>query len=55
MEPSVEFGGEAERAAGGVECVTGVFIATESATDSVVERDVWEACAEERRSQAWAG
>jgi hypothetical protein len=55
MEPSVEFGGEAERAVGGVECVMGVFIATELVTDSVVERDVWEAHAEERHGQVWAG
>ena len=41
-EPSVEFGGKVERAAGEVECVMEVLTVTESAMEDVVERDVWE-------------
>ncbi len=41
-EPLVEFGGEVESAPGEVERVTGALTATESASDVVVETDVWE-------------
>jgi len=41
-DPLVELGGEVDSAAGDVERVMGALTATESATDVVVESEVWE-------------